>query len=975
MPLRFNAPVPVLLGLAVLVPAALLFAWWCHRHSLTDLAAPRKRVAFVLRCLLIIVTAMAAAQTRWFTRREGFVAVFAVDVSRSIRPAAREKAREVLKEALQAQRPGDTAGIVTFASHAHVAALPSHAPPLPDLSSEDNADATNIAEALDAAASVVPPTSAGKIVLVSDGNENVSSALSRVPELAARHIPVDTVLLPSDLHREALIDRVVAPARVKIGEPFTIRVFTLALNAQPAVLSLRRVDQPGGAERRVQIPPGRGVFAFEAKAQKPGFYRFEALMQTDPGMDTILRNNRGEAFVHVSGTPAVLYVAKDPAAVTYLKKALAPYHVDLRYVPPAALPATPASFQQFDSIILSGVARADLSDGQMAALQEATRDLGVGFLMIGGEESFGAGGYRNTPVEEMLPVSLEIKKQKRMPSVAVALVIEDLEIPTSVNMSKEAAKAMVDLLDPIDEVGVLDCVGFGAGGSGTGGRWRIPLQHVTDRAAIQRSIDLLDNMGDPPNYDPFLLEAARVLQQSQAKVKHIVFLGDGDAMWEASTYGITATLQRIRNMGITVSTVASGADNQGIAFMAAIARDGGGSAYVADRPEELPRILLKDQQTYSAPPIIEEPFFPRRVPGDELVANLPAMPPLLGYNVTTPKPTARVSLVSHRNDPILAAWRYGLGRTVAFTSDDRNRWAARWLGWQGFAPFWAEVIRWTMRSLPSSDYQPRVTLEGSRAHITVDAVDRSGRFVNGLVLKARVVGPSPNGAAPADLAVRQTSPGRYEAWFDAQEPGAYVVNVMREQPGSPPQSSVVAMVTPYPLEYRDVRSNPYLMTQLASLTGGAVLTRPADAFRSNRPASYRTADLVPFLLGLALFLLPLDVAVRRLNLRREDLERARVWLGARLRRRAHGQPPIPSLERLQTAKRRTQRPVLPQEEMRPILPTEGARGPGQGMREDEGASSPSASPQGSSAVDASMERLMDAKRRARDSARRTGKRP
>src|SRR5437016_4218559 len=174
------------------------------------------------------------------------------------------------------------------------------------------------------------------------------------------------------------------------------------------------------------------------------------------------------------------------------------------------MPTTAAAFQHFDSVILSDVPRDAFSQAQMTALQVSTRDFGVGFGMIGGENSFGVGGYRNTPIEETLPVSLEVKKQKRMPSVAVALVIEDLEIPASVNMSKEASKALVDLLDPIDEAGVLDCGGWGGFGGGSSGKWRVPMQHVTDRAAIQSAIDQLDNMGDPPSYDPFLIEAARV---------------------------------------------------------------------------------------------------------------------------------------------------------------------------------------------------------------------------------------------------------------------------------------------------------------------------------------------------------------------------------------------------------------------------------------------------------------------------------
>src|SRR5262249_5357920 len=155
-------------------------------------------------------------------------------------------------------------------------------------------------------------------------------------------------------------------------------------------------------------------------------------------------------------------------------------------------------------------------------------------------------------------------------------------------------------------------------------------------------------------------EEARALQASEAKIKHIVFLGDGDAAYEGMGGGVNATMQKIYNMGITVSTVATAADQAGIGYMAAMARDGGGHSYVAAQPHDQPRILLKDQQTISAPPIVEEPFVPRQTPGDDVLKGLGGMPELLGYNIGTPKATANVSLLSHRNDPVLATWRYGL---------------------------------------------------------------------------------------------------------------------------------------------------------------------------------------------------------------------------------------------------------------------------------------------------------------------------
>ncbi|HEV2473138.1 MAG TPA: VWA domain-containing protein, partial [Chthonomonadales bacterium] len=538
-------------------------------------------------------------------------------------------------------RPGDSAAVITFARDPHIAA--AFGEPLPDLGDTGRTDGTNVAAALQLARSELDTYASqqGKrIVLLSDGNENEGTSVAETAGLAADGISLDTVLTPTRLRREALISSVESPSRARIGEPFVVRVIVSSLTSQTASVVLS--SGSAGAGKQVQLHPGKTVVQFRERLNKSGFYRFEARL-TAP-QDTFPENHVGETAVWVRGRPAVLYVADSPDPIRFLRNALRRENIDVAYCTPARLPADPAAYQVYDSVFLSNVPADALSSSQMLALQSACRDFGLGLGMVGGDSSFGAGGYRGTPLEEALPVSMNVRKRKRLPSVAIALVIEDLEIPSSVNMSIEAAKATMDLLEPIDQVGVLDCSGpdsFGSSYSTSpSGRWRIPMQHVTDRNALKARMQGLTDMGDPPSYDPFLMEAARVLNSTDARVKHLVFLGDGDAIYEGANSSIAANAQRIRNMGITLSTIASGADAAGIRFLAGLAYVGGGHAYVADRPDELPRLLLRDEQTISEPPIIEEPFQPKYIEGDEVLNGIgwSGAPPLLGYNVTISKP-------------------------------------------------------------------------------------------------------------------------------------------------------------------------------------------------------------------------------------------------------------------------------------------------------------------------------------------------
>jgi Ca-activated chloride channel homolog len=869
----------------LLLPPLYGFALWLHTHSFTDMSPARSRASITSRLVLITLLTFALAGFEVIRKGDSLAVVFVVDSSRSIRDDQKEIIRKYIDDASKTMRTVDKVGIITFAQDPHTQSAPGQPLDPSRIRDQGSTSSTDIEQALRSARSELDSAGKGsgkRIVLITDGNETTGRALAEVPELAADHIVLDTVTVKNTIQKEALVEKLVMPARVKIGEPFSVRAVISSLTAQTAKVALFRDGKPTGVMRSVSLRPGKNVVVFDENVDKPGSTRYSVTL--DAPDDTIAENNKGEGLVQVQGKPAILYVADSPALTGFIQNALRGENIEVQYCTPEALPGSAAELQRFDSIILSNVRASDLSGSQMVALQVSCRDFGVGFGMIGGENSFGAGGWRGTPMEDALPVTMDVKIDKRLPSVAVALVIEDLEIPTTVNMSIEAAKATMDLLEPIDQVGVLDCNGaggfsFGGGQDSPGGTWRIPMQHVTDREALKSAMQNLQNMGDPPSYTPFLLEAARVLNGTDAKVKHIVFLGDGDAVNEQSQGTIAATLQRIRSQGITISTIATGANGgDDIKFMATLAYLGGGQAYVAERPQDLPRLLLKDQMTVSQPPIIEEPFRASPVEGEEVFKGIDwnSAPPLLGYNVSNLKNTAELSLMSHRKDPVFAGWRYGLGRSIAFLSDDRARWAAQWLGWPGYAKFWAQAVRYTLRPFAPSDYSTQVSMDGGRGHIVVDALDQQGHYVNKLQLTARVASPTTGGLkgpAADELCVRQTGPGHYEGWFDAPQTGTYLVNVVQRDADGRQRNTVLGLSTAYSPEYRTTQPNTALLSQLAQSGSGRTDPAPSAVFGVDRPGVLSPSDMIPKLLFLAMLLLPIDIAIRRLSLDAEDMQR------------------------------------------------------------------------------------------------------
>ncbi len=877
MPIQFTASPMTLIVLGVGLVGAYLYFWWWHRQTLTDMSRSRKRFALTLRLLIVTLLFLALAGTRWVQRNEDLTVIFLLDSSRSLRDDQRQAAIQFIREAVRRKRPNDQAGVVTFGSEPSIHSLPSRAFTPGEIRHSGATSATNLSDALRTALPLIPRETAGKIVVLSDGNENIGSALGEVPSLAAAQVKVDTVLLPSTLKTEALIEKMAVPSRVKIGEPFAVKVVTSALNAQRGRLTVFRDGQPASPARVVEIPSGRRVHEFPVQINRPGFFRLEASLETDPQEDTLSENNRGLGFVSVRGRPQVLYVASTPRLMQYLQQQLRGQNIDVIYAPPAAMPTTAAALQQFDSIILSDVPSTLLSTAQMQAIQVSVRDFGVGFGMIGGENSFGLGGYRRTPVEEALPVNLDIRKMQRFPPVCVAFAIDRSGSMSGrkLQMAIEAASRAVQALKPTDKaaVAIFD----------SSAQVQVPLTSAEQAPQIIGAIQQIREGGGTSVYSG-VKEAFDLIKNDDTPIKHIILLTDG----QSSDPDWRPLLDEMKRRKITLSAVGIG-ENAGdinAQLLGALAGDTGGRFYAVKDPQDIPGIYLQEIERISSRPIIEEPFRPIVTPGleDRLSGiSVASMPPLLGYNVTIAKPTADVILTSHHNDPVYATWRYGLGRAMAFTSDDRNKWAVQWLPWSGYGPFWAQAIRWTMRAFSPSDFQTQVTMEGTRGHILVEALDREGRFLNRLNFTAKIAGPE---GEPFEIALRQSAPGTYEGWFDAAKIGTYLVNVVRELPDKTVESAITGLVVPYSPEYRDLTANAYLMTQLAQTGGGVVQTDPRRVFTDQRPVVYSPISLVETLLLLATLLFPLDVAARRLALQREDFRRALEWARGRLPKRA-----------------------------------------------------------------------------------------
>lgn len=945
--LSFTNPAALLL----FPPLALYFVLLARR-SLADLSPARRALAVALRLTVLSLLILALAGLQFVKFNRNIATMFVLDYSDSIPPATKEAALEYIQKAVQSKRDDDRAGIVVFGRDAYIELAPSTARKIGKIQTVTSSEFTDIAAAIRLGMASLPDGAQKRLVVLSDGNENLGDALEESLSASSNDIAIDVVPLTSPQRREVLLERLTLPSEAKIGEPVEVKVVARATQNADGQIKLFRDGKLLG-NRSVRLNEGKNVFTFPQTVEEAGAATFEARLETNKGADTNSENNRALGFVNVQGKPRVLLVSNDREQTRFLTNALIKEKVNVEERGPGGLPADLRGMQPYDAIVLDNVPAWDLSARQMLSLQAYVRDLGCGLVMVGGESSFGPGGYRSTPVEEALPVTMDIKQMQVMPGGAVAMIMHSMEFPQGNDWAKSVCSQVTRQLGDEDYAGLI-IYGMDATQVYEGGMKKVgPFRNYM--LTQIRSI----NPGDMPDFDAALNVAYIGLMKTNVRLKHCIILSDGDPSPPAPEL-----VAKFNKAKITVSTVVINPhDKSGSQAMWNIAREHNGRFYEVRNPKEIPNIFLKEAATVSRSAIIEGAFVPKVSAESSILKGIKGTPPLLGYVGTSAKTTSREILKSKEDDPVLATWQYGLGKSVAWTSDARQRWSAGWLPWSGYSKFWAQTVRWSMRGSTSGDLQTNVSIDKGRGKVTIEAVDEKGNFLNFLSPKARLVTPDYKGQ---DLVLEQVGPGRYEANFDARQLGTYLVNI-RTQRGDKISSQITGGVLPYSPEYGAIGTDTYLLNSLAERSKGQLLSfkDPASVFSRLRTPARVPVDLWLTLLMVAACLFPVDVAVRRLLIGEEQLNKlAESW------RRRRNAPPkqetrvrSESAERLARAKRNAQAEVVNRESAPPAKPQSPVATPPEAPKPQPEAAKPVAE-ESEEGIDA-MERLRRAKRRAR----------
>ena len=820
---------------------------WLNRGSLADHTRLQRALSCAVRCVAaaLLVTALALPHLALPSRRLAFTVL--VDVSASASQDAIRDARTFARR-LDREKGDAELALVAFAGRpAAVGNGPEGAWPT---MSEEDVRATDVAGAIDVALATVPQGCVGRVIVCSDGLATRGDAHQAAVEARRRGVRLMARPYPRADRDEVLLAEVALPEDVPPATSAKVNVTVTSSAATRAVLTLYR-NKWKVLERTVELEEGENRFGFDVRAPASGFLDVSA--QVEAVRDTYADNNAARAVAPVRAEPRVLYIAGREQDARFLARALDSKRIKVDVRTGEAFPTSLPELENYSLVILGDVGLADLPHGTLELLDRYVRDLGGGLLTLGGENAYGLGGYDDTLLERMLPVAMRSQTRRDVPSLALALVIDKSGSMANqkIELAKSAALATADLLTARDYIGV---VTFDASAYAL-----CPMTSAADRAAVADRVARL-KAGGGTNIYPALVQAREELLSVPARLKHVILLSDG----RSTGAGYDDMALRMSAEGITMSTVAvgDGADTDLLARLASLGR---GRYYFTDDPGNIPRIFLKETMAAQKSAIVEEPFVPNVLSHAEVLRGVPfeEAPPLYGYVSLEPKPLGEVLLASDRGEPVLARRRYGLGKTAAFASDATNRWAADWIEWPGFATFFAQLARDTMRSNDAGNrFVPRLSIEGDRGTIVADLCTPSGRFVDDAELAAVVVSPS---LEDRQVALTQIAPGRYSGAFDAAQRGAYLARCDARSPGASPVGGNCAASRGYPAEYARFGTDRSALADLAETSGGAIVETVADALAPDERTAHRDVDLTPVFLAAGMIVLLVDVLVRRLR--------------------------------------------------------------------------------------------------------------
>lgn len=846
-----------------------VWVWWLSVAGYGGLSRGRAQAALLTRLVMLGLFVILIAEPRSVRVRDVISVVYAVDLSDSIGERSVDEALEFVTKTVTEKPPMDEAGLVVFGRNSAVELPPRMSFPFEALNSRIDRDATNLEQTLSLAAAMLPEENRGRIVLISDGTETEGSISQILDELKSRDIAVDVLPIQYEYDKEVWLENLELPRFVKLGENYEASVVLSSLQDGAGKLVLRENGEPI-YEQEVKFKAGKNRFVVPIYLRDPGYYEYSATIETQAADDQIRENNTVINYIYVEGEGKVLVVtnpAGDDRDWESLVKAIREGERNVDVVSAYEFPNDSLSLMPYDAVLFVNVPADAFNVIQLKAVHDSVFNQGIGFMMVGGDNSFGPGGYHRTVIEDALPVTMDITKKKVLPKGALAIILHTCEFPEGNTWGKRITKQAIKVLGAQDEVGVLvyDYM--------EGEKWLFKLTPAGDYEKMVPKINGAQ-IGDMPSFVNTMRLGLKGLKESDASTKHMIIISDGDPQPPAPQ--LISDFQKNK---VSVSMVAifphGGRD---ISTMRAIAGATGGRYYFPSDPNQLPSIFIKESKTLKRSMIQNETFVPEVGMISPVLKGIERIPPLFGYVLTTIKPRAEGVLYAPEKkeaegeiDPVLSFWRYGLGTTAAFTSDLSPNWGKDWVNWDHYQAFVKQLMIKISRVQKQDHLKLWSHVTGNKATIMVEDFHPEESFLN---VAARIAGPHDR---KETVVLKQVSPRRYQAEVPLWGKGRYQVTALGKS-GEREDHANGGFIVPYSPEFLRFRSNPIVLEEIAQRTGGQRLDPDiaTDIIYGRRDPKQSSNPVFDWFLMALAILVPLDVAIRRVQL---DWYVIKGWFG------------------------------------------------------------------------------------------------
>jgi len=800
----------------------------------------------------------------------GIDVIIVADRSRSMPTDSHEHLRELIKNLENNRGVGDRLALITFGSHAEREYLLSNNRELQDYKYEINPDGTDLNEAIAAALDLTDRNRPARILVLSDGEANGASPLSSARRAREQGVPIDFRLFERQHVGDAAIESVQLPQTIAPQEPFQ---FSVLIHADKNVSATVHVLRNGieFATQETGLQTGMNRLLFRDMVEQSGFYNYSVRLEVPD--DPLLENNRGAGVVRVDGGPKILVLSNEKTEGN-LVRALRSAQLNVDIALAKEHPLTQDALDPYRVVIIENVPASAFGRLKMERLRQFCKDLGGGILLTGGQRSFGAGGYFNSPLDDVLPVSMELREEQRKTRVALAIA---LDRSGSMTAPVAGGKTKMDLAN----VGTAECVKLlGAGDSvaviavDSAPHVIVPMQNIDDPIAIGNKIKKIQSMGGGIYVYEALVAAGRELSMASQATRHIILFSDAADSENPANY--KKLLKKFEGVGITVSVIGLGTDRDTDAnLLKDIAKLGNGNIMFTDDAKELPRLFTEDTMSVARSSFItkEELGLPaisgNMLPDARLMGEFHSgpFPTTDGYNLTYLKPDATLAVQSkdEYQAPWSAFWYRGLGRVVAITLEVDGQYSGQFGDWNEYADYLVTNARWLMGSGHPDDVFVDVQHNGQDAVVTVELdperqADQQNKPPEVIVVPP---GKEPGDALKPDFI--WTGPDTLQARFTLEQAGTYRTIVKTDERELAQGPAVTLPYSPEFVPRVGMPTGPETLASIAELSGGVARTDILEVFK-HPPRSARTSPLLPWLLILGLILLITEIAGRRLSL-------------------------------------------------------------------------------------------------------------